>query len=100
MNGLVGGVGAMGPPLNPPLVPSHTRFPRESVVLTTSRSQRRGNLGGRVGSCPLNYITGWAANVFCPPKKFSQHIRSTELPALVDSISESRSLWVTVQYQP
>ena len=27
MNGLVGGVGPMGPPLNLPLVPSHTRFP-------------------------------------------------------------------------
>jgi len=32
--------------------------------------QRRGNLGGRVGSCPPNYNIGWAANVFCPPKKF------------------------------
>ena len=38
--------------------------------------QRRGNLGGRVGSCPPNYNIGWAANVFCPPRKFSQHISS------------------------
>jgi len=38
--------------------------------------QRRGNLGGRVGSCPPNYNIGWVANVFCPPKKFPQHISS------------------------
>ena len=60
-------------------------------------NQRRGNLGGRVGSCPPNYNIGWAANVFCPPKKISQHISSRPnylpvIPALVDSISDSRSL--------
>ena len=60
--------------------------------------QRRGNyLGGRVGSCPPNYNIGWAANVFCPPKKISQHISSRPnytpiILALVDSISDSRSL--------
>ena len=37
---------------------------------------RLGNLWGRLGSCPPNYNIGWAANVFCPPKKFSQHISS------------------------
>jgi len=38
--------------------------------------KRRGNLGGSVGSCPPNYNIGWEANVFCPPKKNSQHISS------------------------
>ena len=46
-----------------------------------------------MGSCPPNYNIGWAANVFCPPKKFSQHISSRPnytpvIPALVDSISD------------
>jgi len=50
-----------------------------------------------VGSCPPNYNIGWAANVFCPPKKFSQHISSRPnytpvIPTLVDSISDLRSL--------
>jgi len=40
----------------------------------------RANLGGRVGNCPPNYNIGWAANVFCPPKKiFPTYIQSTEL---------------------
>ena len=57
-----------------------------TTVLTCTHTQRRGNLGA-----------GWAANVFCPPKEFSQHISSRPnytpvIPALVDSISDSRSL--------
>ena len=40
-------------------------------VVGESLDQRRGNLGGRVGSCPPSYNIGWVASVFCPPKKFS-----------------------------
>ena len=29
-----------------------------------------------MGSCPPNYNIGWAANVFCPSKKFCRHISS------------------------
>jgi len=49
-----------------------------------------------VGSYPPNYNIGWAANVFCPPKKFpnisSRPNYTPVIPALVDSISDSRSL--------
>jgi len=41
-----------------------------------STVQRCGHLGARVGSCPPKYNIGWAASVFCPPKKISQHISS------------------------
>jgi len=89
---------------NPTLIPSlATRGSacrsRSSVLNTHTHrlSQRRGNLGGRMGSCPPNYKIGWAANVFCPPKIFSQHIssRPNYIPVIlasVDSISDSRSL--------
>jgi len=52
--------------------------PREDTVVESNWpcAYRRGNLGGRVDSCPPNYNIGWAANVFCPPEKFSQHISS------------------------
>ena len=50
--------------------------PHKPMIVLRRNVQRRGNLGGRMGSCPPNYNIGWAANVFCPPKKFSQHISS------------------------
>ena len=64
--------------------------------------ERPGNLGGRVGSCPPNNNIGWAANVFCPPPKISQHIfsRPKYTPVIPALVTRGHCVHCAVGYQP